>query len=199
MKEQTLMKQGYWGMRLEMFAFPCLLLFQVALFSCTPSPLWENPASSLRQVDKRLAGAWGQSGYPVVFIGDPLDGWMSFVVSSRGDSEQKIFGSFYVSKIAERNFLNVKIRVPWDLSDFYFIAEYRIDSSGNLFVALPNHDFVKKALKNNRLTGRIEESENGAEILVLSSDTSDIRAFIEESPKESLFPQSPADVLKRFR
>jgi hypothetical protein len=161
--------------------------------------VWENPISPVKQTDKRLAGAWGQSGYPVLFIGDSVDGWMSFVIRGSGNSEQKIFGRFYVTDLEGRKFLNVKIYSPWDLSDFYFIAEYRIDNNRNLSVALPNHDFLRKAIKVKRLSGRIEENDSGGETLVLSCDSSDIRAFIRDSPKESLFPESPSDVLKRLR
>jgi len=95
--------------------------------------------------------------------------------------------------------VNVKIRAPWDLSDFYFIAEYRLDSNQNLFVAFPNHDFVKKALEDGRLSGRIEKSDSGGEILIPSSDSSEIGAFIRESSKEKLSPESPTDVLRRIR
>jgi hypothetical protein len=175
------------------------LVLPLLLFSCAPSPLWENPISRVTQTDRRLAGAWGQSGHPVLFIGDPVEGWMSFVIAGRKNSEQKIFGSFYVSDLEGRKFVNVKIYAPWNLSDFYLIAEYRIDSKRNLFVALPNHDFLRKAIKEKRLSGRIEESNSGGEILILSCDSSDIRAFIRGSPKESLFPESASDVLKRLR
>ena len=66
-------------------------------------------------------------------------------------------------------------------------------------VTFPNHDFVKKALEDGRLSGRIEKSDSGGEILILSSDSSEIGAFIRESSKEKLFPESPTDVLRRIR
>jgi hypothetical protein len=180
-------------------SFRFSLLLPLLLLSCAPSPLWVNPISPLGQTDRRLAGAWGHSGYPVLFIGEPVDAWMSFVLEGRNRSGQKIFGSFYVSDLGGRKFANVKIYSPWDLSDSYVIAEYRIDAEGHLFVALPNQDFLRKAVKGKRLSGRIEESDSGGEILILSCDSSDIRAFIMDSPKESLFPESPSDVLKRLR
>jgi len=179
--------------------FSLSVILPVVLFSCAPSPVWENPISPIKQTDPRLSGAWGQSDYPSIFIGTPVDGWMSFVISDRDKSGRKIFGSFYVSQLEGRRFVNVKIRAPWDLSDFYFIAEYRLDSNQNLFVAFPNHDFVKKALEDGRLSGRIEKSDSGGEILILSSDSSEIGAFIRESSKEKLFPESPTDVLRRIR
>jgi hypothetical protein len=180
-------------------SFRFTLVLPLLLFSCAPSPLWENPISPVKQTDRRLPGAWGQSGYPVLFIGEPVDGWMSFVVAGRKNSGQKIFGSFYVSDLGGRKFANVKIYSPWDLSNLYLIAEYRIDGKRNLSVALPNQDFLRKAVKGKRLSGRIEESDSGGEILILSCDSSEISAFITGSPKESLFPESPSDVLKRLR
>lgn len=179
--------------------FSLSIILPVLLFSCAPSPVWENPISPIKQTDQRLSGAWGRSNYASVFVGTPVDGWMSFVISDRDQSGRKIFGSFYVSQVEGRRFLNVRIRAPWDLSDLYFIAEYRLDSNQNLFVALPNHDFVRKALEERRLSGRIEKSDNGGEILILSSDSSEIGAFIRESSKQELFPESPADVLRRIR
>jgi hypothetical protein len=180
-------------------SFAWSLVVPMVVFSCAPSPIWVNPISPVNQTDKRLPGAWRLSEYPVLFIGAPVDGWMSFVISRRENPEPKILGRFYVSELEGRKFLNVKIHSPWNLSDCYLIAEYKIEKNGNLFVALANHDFVRKAIQHGRLAGRIEENDSGGEILVLSCDSSDISAFIKESPKESLFPQSPSDVLKRFR
>ena len=171
------------------------------LSACTPSPLWLNPVGRPEKgsVDSGLAGAWAQTDYPVLFIARPLDGWMSFAVSGRGHAEEKILGKMYVSKFDGRNFLNIKIHTPWDLQDYYVIAEYRLDPEGRLFVALPNHEFVRKALEAKKLSGRIEENLSGSELLVVTSDSPEIRALIRESPKEALFPESPSDVLKRFR
>ena len=169
------------------------------LSSCAPSPLWVNPVAEERSVDSRLVGAWGQADYPVVFIGRSQGGWMNFAVSGHGRSEEKILGKMYVSKLDGRSFLNVKIQSPWDLQDYYVIAEYRLDREGRLFVALPNHEFVRKALKAKKLSGRIEENLYGSEVLVVTSESPAIRALIHESPKQALFPESPTDILKRFR
>ncbi len=198
-KETKPMLQIMYKIIFKKLSFPWSLVLPMVLFSCAPSPLWENPISPIRQTDQRLPGAWGQLNYPSVFIGNPVDGWMSFVISDHDKSDRKIFGSFYVSQLEGRRFLNVKIHSPWNLSDLYFIAEYRLDSNQNLFVALPNHDFVRKALEDGRLSGKIEKDENGAEILILSSDSSKIGAFIRESSKDKLFPESPSDVLRRLR
>jgi hypothetical protein len=178
-----------------------LVAFILFLSSCAPSPVWEKPLepSQERSVDKRLAGAWGQAGYPVLFIAEPLEGWMSFVVSGRGNPREKIMGKMYVSKLGGRSFLNIKIHAPWDLRSFYVIAEYRLDRDDHLFVALPNHEAVKKAVEAKRLSGRIDKDHDGTEVLVVTSESPEIRGFILESPKETLFPESPSDVVKRLR
>jgi len=182
-------------------ALLCLVASALLLTSCAPSPLWVNPIEPAEKVsvDQRLAGAWGQADYPVLFIGRSQDGGMSFAVSGHGRSEEKILGKMYVSKLDGRSFLNIKIHSPWDLQDLYVIAEYRLDRADNLFVALPNHEAVRKAMEAKQLSGRIEENLSGSEVLVVSSESPELRAFIRESPKETLFPESPADVLKRFR
>lgn len=171
------------------------------LNSCAPSPVWVHPIGRAEEgsVDRRLAGAWGQTDHPVLFIGRSQDGWMSFAVSGRGNADEKILGKMCVSKLNGRSFVNIRIHSPWDLQDFYVIAEYRIDRDNHLFVALPNHEFVRKALESKRLSGRIEENLSGSEVLVVTSDSHEIRAFILGSPKQDLFPESPSDVLKRFR
>jgi hypothetical protein len=205
--EQALKKDNEWAApalrrREKRNVLPSLLvliLLPWLLFSCTPSPLWDNPISPVKQTDRRLAGAWGQPGHPVLFIGHPVDGWMSFALGGGKESEQKVFGRLYVSELEGRKFVNVQILTPWDIADFYLIAEYRIEGNSLLFVALPNHDFLRKAIKDQRLSGRIEESDSGGEILILSCDSADMKAFIRSAPKESLFPESPSDVLKRIR
>jgi hypothetical protein len=182
-------------------ALLCLMASILFLTSCAPSPVWVNPVEPAEEgsVDRRLEGAWGQTDYPVLFIGRSLEGWMSFAVSGHGHSDEKILGKMYVSKMDGRNFLNIRIHSPWDLQDFFVIAEYRLDRDDHLFVALPNHEFVRKALEAKKLSGRIEENLSGSEVLVVTSESPEIRAFIHESPKQALFPESPSDVLKRFR
>jgi hypothetical protein len=178
-----------------------LMASMLLLGSCAPSPVWENPIAPADEgsVDKRLAGAWGQTDYPVLFIGRALDGWMSFAVSGRDNPKEKILGKMYVSNLDGRNFLNIKIHSPWDLRDFYVIAEYRLDRDDHLFVALPNHEVVRKAMEEKKLSGRIEKNLYESEVLVVTGESSEIRTFIHESPKETLFPESPSDVLKRLR
>jgi hypothetical protein len=182
-------------------ALLCLTAFVLLLSSCTPSPVWVNPVKPAEEgsVDKRLAGAWGQKTYPVLFIGQAQDGWMSFAISGRDNPNEKILGKMYVSKLEGRTFLNIRIHSPWDFRDFYVIAEYRLGGDDHLFVALPNHEFVRKALEDKRLSGRVETDLYESEILVVASESPDIRTLIRESPKETLFPESPSDVLKRLR
>jgi len=179
----------------------CLAVSLLLLCSCAPSPLWVNPVGSgaVHSADKRLAGAWGQKDYPLLFIGQSIDGWMSFAISGRENPDEKILGKMYVSKMGERNFLNIKIHSPWDLGDFYVIAEYRLDGNDRLFVALPNHEFVRKAVGEGRLSGRVEKDFYESEVLVVTGESSEIRTLIAESPKQTLFPESPSDALKRIR
>ena len=92
----------------------------------------------------------------------------------------------FVSNVDGRTFLNYEwtedepkkvlgyMFFEWEIRDEDYLVFYEID-----------WEFVRKAVENKTLLGRIGPDD---EVIVLAN-SSEIRAFIKNSPKENLFPK----------
>ena len=88
----------------------------------------------------------------------------------------------FVSKVGGRTFLNFEYTEDESKKVLgYMILEYEIRDEDYLVFYMINWEFVEKAIESNILFGRI-----GDAIIVLAN-SSEIRMFIENSPKEELF------------
>jgi hypothetical protein len=167
-----------------------VLVLGLTLSSCT-TVVWDNPIVPLEQAagDQRLPGAWRTPDNDAfIYIGKPLDGWMSFacVPADPKEGDKPFFGKVFASRLGSRTFLNIRL-LDWDpdLSGFYLIAEYRLLGRNRLAVSLADSDFVKESTGKNLLAAKTEERED---ILYVSCGSEVIREFVKRSPGEKLFP-----------
>jgi hypothetical protein len=182
--------------------FPVLLIISIALTSCTVVE-WENPISSVEETvgDVRLPGAWGlknpETGTirDTLFIGKPVDGWMSFCywMETRNEIIEG-FGKMFVSKIDRRTFLNFRmVDQEGKLSNSYGIVEYEV-RKGKLQLYYPHGIYVKKA----RQDGWISAEDFGNEGLLIRGSSKETREFIKNSPRGRLF-RTLGQPLTKFR
>ncbi len=149
-----------------------LTLLPIILPSCTVI-VWQNPVSPLdeRAGQELLPGAWSAGKEEMVYIGKPVDGWMSFVYVNKSADEQKLFGKMYVSRLNGRSFLNVNFHDPDGNPDFengYLIAEYRTNGK-KLWVSSVDAGLVKQAVDRNQVQGMV--SERDSSILVIRANS----------------------------
>ena len=92
----------------------------------------------------------------------------------------------FVSKVDDRTFLNWELKKDESKKVLgYLFFEYEILDEDYLVFYEIDWEVVKKAVENKTLFGRIK-SKN--EVIVLAN-SSEIRAFIRNTPKENLFPK----------
>jgi hypothetical protein len=200
-----------------------VLMVLLSTSACT-LVMWDNPISAVEQskCDNRLPGAWEEvdlekrEAREVLWVGKPVDGWMSFaylqrILGSQGTSteekveENRIFGKAYVSRLAGRTFLNVSTITFQNGSTIdenekrlpFLILEYEI-AHGRLNLYFPQEDFVKKAIESQHLRASAEESDKG---LLIHCESKEIREFIRRSPREQLFPRDmpSSDYIRKIR
>ncbi len=165
-----------------------LILFPILLGSCIP--YFINPISDVRDayLDKRLIGTWvaeDEQGKDFLHIGKGVKNRIKFVSQERASDYKIDILQMFVSKIDDRTFLNYELTEDESKKVLgYMFLEYEIRDEDYLVFCDINWEFVKKAVENKTLFGRIG-SEN--EVIVLAN-SSEIRAFIRNSSKENLFP-----------
>jgi hypothetical protein len=177
-----------------------LALLPIILMSCTVI-VWQNPVAPIdgSPDDVLLPGAWAAGKEEMVYIGKPVDGWMSFVYVNASAGDQKLFGKMYVSTLNVRRFLNVKYHDPdgnIDLEENYLIAEYRVKGK-KLWIASVEPAFVNQAVERYELSGAI--SERDSSILVTRAESNQVREFIRNTPEKLLFPFNQKEFLTRIR
>jgi hypothetical protein len=177
-----------------------LTLLSIVLTSCTVI-VWQNPVSPLdeRAGEALLPGAWSAQKNETVYIGKPVDGWMSFVYVNASVDEQRLFGKMYISRLNGRSFLNVKFHDPDGNPDFengYLIAEYRTNGK-KLWVSSVDDGLVKQAVDRNQVQGMV--SERDSSILVIRAESAQVREFIRNNPAKLLFPFNQKEFLTRIR
>ena len=170
-----------------------LILFPILLCSCL-EVYWINPVSDIQHavVDEELIGTWvgcvkiSEEGKtettPLYLHIGKMDGkrmkLISQLVQSRSTEEG--IDIMHTSRLDGRRFMNIKESTSKDeLSDRYIIMEYEIKEKDTLLLRPTNPDFVDNAIRNQVLLGE------GTEVL---SDSSEIREFIRNSPRDQLFP-----------
>jgi hypothetical protein len=136
-------------------------------------------------VDKRLIGTWvaeDENGRTFLHVGKGDKNRMKFVFQEQARNYEIEVIRMFVSKVGGRTFLNFE----YTEDEFkkllgYMFLEYEIRDEDYLVFYLINWEFVKKAVENNTLFGRI-----GDAVIVLAN-SSEVRLFIKNSPKEELF------------
>ena len=166
-----------------------LLLLPILLCSCIP--YFVNPISDIcdAHVDERLIGTWireQENGKDFLHIGRGDKNWMKFVSQEQARNYAIEVDQMFVSNVDGRTFLNYEwtedepkrvlgyMFFEWEIRDEDYLVFYEID-----------WEFVRKAVENKTLLGRIGPDD---EVIVLAN-SSEIRAFIRNSPKENLFPK----------
>lgn len=96
--------------RLSAFRLFLALAMGPSLCSCSVV-FWDNPIAPLEESihDPRIPGAWRIPGKDaVVYIGKPVDGWVSFAFfpDAPKGSKEPFFGKAYTSRVDGRTFLN---------------------------------------------------------------------------------------------
>jgi len=165
-----------------------LVLIPFLLVSCID--FWVNPISDVEdaQVDEDLIGTWALGDeQPEVFfhILDEGKNWMRFVWIEK--DQEPIQGRMYISWLDGRTFLNIKLHDPCQegFSGKYIIAEYEISANGSLVFRMPKTHVLQEAVENKTLS-----AETGEDGLIVLSDSSEIRAFIRNTPKNELFSET---------
>jgi hypothetical protein len=176
------------------------MLLPNVLTACTVI-VWQNPVTPIDESaeDRLLPGAWRATPKETVYIGKPVDGWMSVAFVNRNAKEEKLFGKMYVSKLDGRSFLNIKCHDPEgnkDLEDGYLIAEYR--TQGNrLWFSSVDAGFIEQAVERRELIATISEKDSS--VLVIVADPKETREFVRNAPTKKLFPFDQKEFLTRIR
>ena len=171
-----------------------LILLPIILWSCV-EVRWANPVSDIRNavVDEELIGTWvgcvkiSEEGKtevtPFYLHVGKMDGKrmkVIFQTVESGSTEEDV-GIMHTSKLDGRRFMNIKESTSkGELPNRYIIMEYEIKEKDTLLLRPTSSDFVDDAIRNRALLG---------EGTVVLSDSSEIREFIRNSPKEQLFPK----------
>jgi hypothetical protein len=168
-----------------------LLLLLLLILLCSCIPYFVNPVSDIRDayVDERLIGTWvkeHETGRDFLHVGKGGRNWMKFVSQEQARKYAVEVIQMFVSKIDDRTFLNYE----WTEEESkkvlgYWFWEYEIQNKDYLILHEIDWEFVKKAVENKTLLGRIGSDD---EVIVLANSF-EITAFIANSPKEKLFPK----------
>jgi hypothetical protein len=168
-----------------------------ALAGCLP--VSQNPLSSpdTAKPDARLAGLWyGKSGEDTVFLHFvPTDGAKMDIVEVDHEKQHGASTNIYTmfpSVIDDYRYLNVQEKKGSNKS--WYLARYRIGGSGDLTIWFLSEKPVAKAVKAEKLAGKIVEKEpvNGVlanrEITVTAS-TEKLAAYVRKCDPEILFAE----------
>jgi hypothetical protein len=155
---------------------------------------WANPVSDIRNavVDEELIGTWvgcvkilekGKTEVTPFYLHvGKMDGKrmkVIFQTVESGSTEEDV-GIMHTSKLDGRRFMNIKESTSkGELPNRYIIMEYEIKEKDTLLLRPTSSDFVDDAIRNRALLG---------EGTVVLSESSEIRKFIRNSPREELFP-----------
>jgi hypothetical protein len=168
-----------------MHRFLLLLLIPVFLCSCIDEVYWTKPISENQnaQVDKRLFGSWklkDMKMYIHIDRGDMTS--MRYICQEFEGGSKSLTGTMHVSKLCERMFLNIKLFNPdvKGVPEAYLIAEYEIKRNVNLIMFFPHRDYIKEAIEDRMLSGKI--GTGSPEPVIVQSDSPEIKAFIRKSP-----------------
>ena len=165
-----------------------LILFPILLCSCIP--YFINPISDVRDayVDKRLIGTWvakDEEGKDFLHIGKGDNNRMKFISQEKASNYATEEIQMFVSKLDDRTFLNFEYTEDESKKVLgYMFLEYEIRDEDYLVFHEIDWQFVREAVENKTLLGRIGSED---EVIVLAN-SSEIRAFIRNSAKENLFP-----------
>jgi hypothetical protein len=140
-------------------------------------------------VDKRLIATWvaeDEGGKDFLHIGKGDKNWMKFISQQKARNYATEEIQMFVSKVDDRTFLNFEYTEDESKKVFgYHLFEYEIWHKDYLVFYEIDWEFVRKAVENKTLFGRIGSDD---EVIVLAN-SSEIKAFIANSPKEKLFPK----------
>lgn len=165
-----------------------LSLLPILLCSC----YFINPISDVRDAyaDKRLIGMWireHKNGKDFLHIGIGDKNWMKFIFQEKAYNYDINVVQMFVSKIDDRTFLNYELTEDKSKKVLgYWFWEYEIHDKDYLIFCEIDWEFVKKAVENKTLFGRIDP---GFDEVIVLANSSEIRAFIRNFPKEELFPK----------
>jgi hypothetical protein len=183
------------------FSLALLLPIFTTLTSCSPI-FWQNPVSPIKESvrDERLPGAWAfcdsrtSEKEVKLWIGKPVDGWMSFCTLLPNPFEHKLlfpfFGKMYVSRLEGRTFLNVTSLTDgenFNVFSAYFILEYKI-AKRKLWLYAIDRTSLTYAIEGKELSAE----GTGEEGFLIHSSSKEIREFIKRYPKDQLFPRHVA-------
>ena len=175
------------GKMLILGVFITILLF---LSSCYPVFMNPLPYRSGDSIDKALLGNW------VIYKEDVLkdqlcitprkDGWMNIIYIYDIDRKCKeilnlISFEGYVSKISDKNYLNMKVQIS-EQEYGYIIAEYSFDDSDTVFFKFPSLGKIEALIKSKKLKGEVSTEEvlsgkYGRSVIVKSEPNDIINVF----------------------
>jgi len=173
-----------------------LIILPIVLCSCL-QVYWVNPVSDVRNavVDDELIGTWvgcvkisekGETeATPLYLHIGKMDGKRIKLISQviHPGSIEEGTHIMHISKLDGRRFMNIwDFTIDLELSNRYIISEYEIEGKDTLLLRQVNIAFVDNAIHNQVLLG------NTGEDAVITSESSEIRKFIRNSPREQLFP-----------
>ena len=168
-----------------------LFLIVLPIILCSCIPYFINPISDVRDayVDRRLIGTWvaeDENGKTFLHVGKEDKNWMKLVSQEQASNYGIEMIQMFVSKVNDRTFLNYEQTENESKKVLgYWFLEYEIRDEECLIFHEIDWELVKKAVENKTLFGRIGSD---GEVIVLAN-SSEIRAFIRNSPKDKLFPR----------
>lgn len=173
-----------------------LMLFPSIMCSCL-EVYWANPVSDIRNamVDESIIGTWftfetpekGKTETTSLYLHiakmdrKRMKVIFQFVESGSTEEDTKIM---HISELDGRRFMNIRDFHPSEkMSNRYVIMEYEKKEKDTLLLRFINPAFVDDAIHNQVLLG------SSSEDIVVTSESSKIRKFIRNSPRDQLFPK----------
>ncbi len=173
-----------------------LLAVMIALTGCLPTS--RNPLSDPAEavVDMRLDGVWyGKSGEDTVFLHFVSGKATTMDVvevdhEKDGDAHTSIY-TMFPTIIGDQRYMNLREKGNGDKP--YYFAHYTLSKSGTLTIWLMSETPVAKAVKAEKLAGKVTVNNAGASSenrdIALTSSTATLAAFVRNSDPNILFAE----------
>ena len=172
-----------------------ILAVLIGLAGCLPTS--KNPLSDPAEavVDMRLDGVWyGKSGEDTVFLHFVSGKATTMDVvevdhEKDGDAHTSIY-TMFPTIIGDQRYMNLREKGNGDKP--YYFARYTLSKNGILTIWLMSENPVAKAVKADKLTGKVTANNvggNESHDISLTSSTATLNAFVRNSDPTLLFAE----------
>lgn len=185
---------------LPLMKFAAAMLLAAAavlgLAGCLPTST--NPLSSPTDAiaDNRLDGVWyGKSGEDTVFLHFvPDEQGMTDIAEvdhEQGKGAHSTIYTMFPTVIDGQHYMNIREKKANGTSDYYF-ARYTLSDTGTLTLWLMGEKAVTKAIKADKLAGKVKASGEGAAQttdVTITASSEALVAFVRKSDPATLFSE----------